>query len=92
VLPEGLGVALDLAAIPVPPVFSWLAKTGGVAEREMLRTFNCGIGMIVAAEAGKAEEVAAALRAAGEAPVRLGEVIAINEGEEAVSYRGKLAL
>ena len=46
VLPNGVGVRLDLDAIPVPPVFGWLAKTGGVAEAEMLRTFNCGIGMI----------------------------------------------
>ncbi len=92
VLPEGLGVALDLAAIPVPPVFGWLAKVGGVAEREMLRTFNCGIGMIVAAEAAKAAEVAAALTAAGEAPVRLGEIVTVSDGEDQVAYRGKLAL
>ncbi|WP_038368093.1 phosphoribosylformylglycinamidine cyclo-ligase [Bosea sp. UNC402CLCol] len=92
VLPEGLGVALDLASIPVPPVFGWLAKIGGVAEREMLRTFNCGIGMIVAADAAKADEVLAALKAAGEAPVRLGEIVPAAEGEEPVSYRGKLAL
>src|SRR3954451_12585534 len=44
VLPKGLGAILDLGAIPVPPVFGWLAKTGGVTETEMLRTFNCGIG------------------------------------------------
>ena len=92
VLPDGLGVALDLAAIPVPPVFGWLASVGGVVEREMLRTFNCGIGMIVAAEAAKADEVAAALVAAGEAPVRLGEIVPVTEGEEQVAYRGKLAL
>ncbi len=92
VLPDGLGVSLDLAAIPVPPVFGWLAKVGGVAEREMLRTFNCGIGMIVAAEAAKAEEVMAALLAAGEAPVRLGAVVPVAAGEEQVAYRGKLAL
>lgn len=92
VLPEGLGVALDLSAIPVLPVFGWLAKTGGVVEREMLRTFNCGIGMIVAAEADKAAEVETALRDAGEAPVRLGEVVALEAGAEPVSYRGKLAL
>ena len=92
VLPENLGVSLDLAAIPVPPVFGWLAKVGGVAEREMLRTFNCGIGMVVAAEAAKAEEVLAALAAAGEAPVRLGEVVPVAAGEEPVAYRGKLAL
>lgn len=92
VLPEGLGVSLDLAAISVPAVFGWLAKTGGVAEREMLRTFNCGIGMVVAADAAKADEVRAALAAAGETPVRLGEVVAVAAGEEQVSYRGKLAL
>ena len=92
VLPDGLGVSLDLTAIPVPPVFGWLAKVGGVAEREMLRTFNCGIGMIVAAEAAKAEEVMAALQAAGEAPVRLGEVVTVAAGEEQVAYRGKLSL
>jgi phosphoribosylformylglycinamidine cyclo-ligase len=92
VLPEGLGVALDLASIPVPAVFGWLAKVGGVAEREMLRTFNCGIGMIVAADAAKADEVLAALKAVGEAPVRLGEIVPVAAGEEQVSYRGKLSL
>jgi phosphoribosylformylglycinamidine cyclo-ligase len=92
VLPDGLGVALDLTAIPVPPVFGWLAKVGGVAEREMLRTFNCGVGMIVAADLGKADEVEAALQAAGEAPVRLGEIVPVADGEEQVAYRGKLAL
>lgn len=92
VLPAGLGVSLDLAAIPVPPVFGWLAKGGGVVEREMLRTFNCGIGMIVAADSGKAEEVFAALENAGEKPVRLGEVVPVADGEEQVAYRGTLAL
>ena len=92
VLPEGLGVSLDLAAIPVPPVFGWLAATGNVAEREMLRTFNCGVGMIVVAEAARASEVEAALKAAGESPVRMGEVVAHSGDEERVAYRGHLAL
>ena len=92
VLPEGLGVSLDLAAIPVPPVFGWLAKTGNVAEREMLRTFNCGVGMIVVAEAAQAAEVEAALKAAGETPVRMGEVVTFSGDEERVAYRGHLAL
>ncbi|CAN7243037.1 phosphoribosylformylglycinamidine cyclo-ligase [Bosea sp. LjRoot90] len=91
VLPDELGVAIDLPAIAVPPVFGWLAKVGGVAEREMLRTFNCGIGMIVVAEAAQAEAVMAALTEAGEKPVRLGEVTA-RGADEAVIYRGKLAL
>ena len=46
VLPQGLGVRLDLACVPVLPVFQWLAAAGGIAEAEMLRTFNCGIGMV----------------------------------------------
>ena len=91
VLPDDLGVAIDLPAISVPPVFGWLAKVGGVAEREMLRTFNCGIGMIVVAEAAQAEAVMAALIEAGEKPVKLGEVTA-RGADEAVTYRGKLAL
>ena len=46
VLPKHLGVGIDLARLPVLPVFKWLAEQGGIAELELLRTFNCGIGMI----------------------------------------------
>lgn len=92
VLPEGCGATLDLDAIAVPPVFGWLAQTGGVAEREMLRTFNCGIGMVVVAAASEADAVMAALRDAGEAPVRLGEIMAHGGSDERVTYRGRLAL
>ena len=90
VLPDGLGVRVNLDAIPVLPVFKWLAEAGGVAEREMLRTFNCGLGMMVIAEAGQADEALEALHEAGEKPVLLGEVIAA-EGER-VTYSGKLGL
>ncbi len=68
----------------------WRAA-GGVAEREMLRTFNCGIGMIVVADAAHAHEAEEALRASGEEPVRLGEVIVAPDGER-VEFSGKLAL
>ena len=91
VLPEGLGVEIDLDAIPVLPVFNWLARTGGVVEREMLRTFNCGVGMVVVAEAAHAHDAEEALRASGENPARLGEVIAAPDGER-VKFSGKLAL
>ena len=50
-LPDALGVELDLAAFAPPPVFSWLAGVGGVSEAEMLRTFNCGFGMVAFAGA-----------------------------------------
>lgn len=72
VLPAGTAARIDLARVPVPPVFRWLAAAGGVAEREMLRTFNCGIGMVVVVEADKAEAVVEALVAAGETVVTLG--------------------
>jgi phosphoribosylformylglycinamidine cyclo-ligase len=91
VLPDGVGVRLDLDAIAVPPVFGWLAKTGSVAEAEMLRTFNCGIGMIVVASADKADAVMERLRQTGESPVRIGEIIAHTNGER-VQTSGHLKL
>jgi phosphoribosylformylglycinamidine cyclo-ligase len=56
VVPDGLGLDIDTGAWPRPPVFGWLQETGGIAEAEMLRTFNCGIGMVMLtaeAEAGR---------------------------------------
>jgi phosphoribosylformylglycinamidine cyclo-ligase len=91
VLPKGLGVALDLAAIPVPSVFRWLAQAGGLAQSEMLRTFNCGIGMVVVASRQGAGEAEAALRAAGESPMKIGEIVEAAEGER-VLMSGALRL
>ncbi len=90
VLPDNLAAEVDLSAIPVPPVFSWLAKTGGVAPNEMLRTFNCGIGMIAIVEAQAAGAIAARLAEAGERVVMLGKLIE-NQGQSVV-YTGALAL
>jgi phosphoribosylformylglycinamidine cyclo-ligase len=75
VLPGRLAARLDLGAIAAPPVFGWLAREGPVAEPEMLRTFNCGIGMVVFARRAGAGEAAAALRAAGLAPVEIGRLV-----------------
>ncbi len=90
ILPAGLGVLLDLASIPVPPVFGWLATAGNVTEAEMLRTFNCGIGMIVIAVAAKVAEVETALRVAGENPIIMGKIIETDGAR--VTYAGRLAL
>ena len=89
-LPEAVGIAIDLDAVRPPPVFGWLARAGGVAEAEMLRTFNCGIGMVVIAAAESADAVEEALARAGEAPVRLGTITA--RGAEPVTFTGRLAL
>jgi phosphoribosylformylglycinamidine cyclo-ligase len=90
-LPKHLGVAIDLATIPVLPVFQWLAATGNVAEGEMLRTFNCGIGMVAIVPADRADAVREAFARAGESVSRIGEIIPADSGER-VRYRGKLDL
>jgi phosphoribosylformylglycinamidine cyclo-ligase len=92
VLPEGLGVALDLARVPVPPVFRWLAAAGGIAEPEMLRTFNCGIGMVAVVEAARADAVAAVLAREGETVLRLGAVEAVRGDAPQVAFGGHLDL
>ncbi len=74
VLPEGLGCEVDLGAWTLPPVFAWLREAGGIAESEMLRTFNCGIGMVAVVAADRAEALQALLAEAGEKVVRLGRV------------------
>jgi phosphoribosylformylglycinamidine cyclo-ligase len=91
VLPKGLGARIDLPRVNVLPVFKWLARTGNVAEHEMLRTFNCGIGMIVVVAPKDAAAVAQAFTRAGETPVTIGEVIEA-AGEPRVAYDGKLGL
>jgi phosphoribosylformylglycinamidine cyclo-ligase len=90
-LPQGLGVELDLTRIPVAPVFRWLATTGGIAEPEMLRTFNCGIGMIAIVEPAAADAVTALLERHGEQVVHFGQVIE-QPAAGVVTYRGRLAL
>ncbi|WP_282151307.1 phosphoribosylformylglycinamidine cyclo-ligase [Ruegeria atlantica] len=86
VLPEGLGAEIDLNAWDLPPVFRWMAETGGIVEAEMLKTFNCGIGMIVACEADRADDLAALLADAGETVARIGTVT----GTAGMAYSGTL--
>jgi phosphoribosylformylglycinamidine cyclo-ligase len=76
VLPDTVAARIDLAAIPLPPVFGWLARAGNLDDAEMLKTFNCGIGMVIVVARNAAGTVAANLRQAGENPVELGEITA----------------
>jgi len=75
VLPKCLGARIDLSKVPVLPVFKWLAREGNIAENEMLRTFNCGIGMIVIAAPKDAATVTQAFTAAGEKAATIGSVV-----------------
>jgi phosphoribosylformylglycinamidine cyclo-ligase len=86
VLPEGMGAEIDLAAWDLPAVFKWLAATGGMSEAELLKTFNCGIGMIVVVAADQADAVTTVLEDAGETVSRIGVVT----GASGVAYTGTL--
>ncbi|TMV88376.1 phosphoribosylformylglycinamidine cyclo-ligase [Thioclava sp. BHET1] len=86
VLPEGMGAQIDLSAWELPGVFRWLAETAGMEEGELLKTFNCGIGMIVVVAADRAEAITQLLEAEGESVTRIGTLSA----GEGVSYAGRL--
>jgi len=87
VLPDGLACEIDLSSWTLPPVFRWLAETAGMSEPELLKTFNCGIGMIVVVAADRADAIAGLLRAEGETVVTLGRVVR----GAGVIYKGRLA-
>ncbi|MBE1282197.1 MAG: phosphoribosylformylglycinamidine cyclo-ligase [Rhodobacteraceae bacterium] len=86
VLPDDLGADIDLNAWELPPVFKWMAATGGIVESEMLKTFNCGIGMILSVAADRADALTELLEAEGETVARLGTVTA----GEGMRYSGNL--
>lgn len=81
VLQDNLTVVLDGKSWEMPPLFRWLQQHGGVAEAEMHRVFNCGIGMTVIVAKEEAEAAMAHLSAAGETVMRIGEVRAREEGQ-----------
>ena len=76
VLPQRTAVRIEAGSWRRPAIFDWLQHEGGVEEREMLRTFNCGVGMAVIVAAEAADAAARQLAAAGEEVQRIGEVVA----------------
>jgi len=86
ILPDGLGIAVDLDAWPLPQVFRWLIETADLDEAEALKTYNCGIGMVAVVAADRAEALTALLRDAGETVTTIGAVTA----DPGVAYRGSL--
>ena len=74
ILPEGLGARIDLGGWARPAVFDWLIREGGLDRDEALATFNCGIGMVIAVAADRAEAVAAVLEEGGERVREIGRV------------------
>jgi phosphoribosylformylglycinamidine cyclo-ligase len=86
IFPDDLGAAINLSTIPALPIMAWLSVSGGITEAEMLKTFNCGIGMILAVAPDQAAAVEYELVAHDMRPVRMGEVIA----GQGVQYSGQL--
>ena len=74
ILQSHLTAELERHAWPQPPLFSWLQEKGGVSDQEMLRVFNCGIGMVAVLGEEEAEPAIQQLRAAGEQAYRIGRV------------------
>ena len=85
-LPTGMGAEIDLTKIPALPVMGWLKRSGYISETEMLKTFNCGIGMVLSVDSERAEAIERELRKYEMQPTRLGHVIT----GEGVQYVGKL--
>ena len=89
VLPQHLGAVIDLGTIPPLDIFAWLAREGNIVRDEMLRTFNCGVGMVVICANDRADEVIAALTNAGSAAFRLGRLQTADNMEQ-VQFVGAL--
>ena len=87
VLPEQVTAIIDQAAWPLPPLFQWLQREGQVADEEMHRVFNCGIGMVVVVAAAEADRAMADLAASGETVYRLGHIAAREAGQEQTIIR-----
>jgi phosphoribosylaminoimidazole synthetase len=91
VLLDGIDAEIDLAAWTPPSVFGWLAQSAGIAESEMLRTFNCGIGLIVVSSEKCAGHVIDAFQENGDRATRLGTLVA-GGLKPKVQYTGALRL
>ena len=88
VLPDSAKAVIDTNAWELPAVFKWLQAAGNVDALEMYRTFNCGIGMIIAVPAERADEAIAQLQAAGEQALLVGHIADAAAGEEQVQLDG----
>jgi phosphoribosylformylglycinamidine cyclo-ligase len=91
VLPDQLCAAIELSGWTPPPVFGWAARAGNIAETEMLRTFNCGIGLAVICPQADADALCRFLRDAGEDAYPIGALCPRDDGP-AVRYSGSLGL
>jgi len=88
VLPSGLGVAVDAGQWSIPELFRWIASAGGVTPTEMIRTFNCGIGMVIIVASDSADTVRSVLENEGETVFQLGTVVEVAKVDPEVVVEG----
>ncbi len=86
VLPEYTRANIDLKAWPQPEIFQWLQKNGNVGEAEMLRTFNCGIGMVICLAEQDVDKAVSVLESLGEQVFRIGEIVSSGNAQPEVFY------
>ena len=86
VLGDDVSAEVDLSSYELPPVFQWMSKAGNIHQEELIRTFNCGIGMVLVVDADKAQEVLSKLVLHGENPVKLGKLV--RREKYPVHYKG----
>ncbi len=87
ILPENLSAVIDLSAYEVPPVFSYIRNKGSVSDGEMLRTFNCGVGLAIVAKREGCPEIIEHLRGFGLKACPIGEIV---DGRKTVETKGAL--
>lgn len=80
ILQEGLSARMEKAAWTLPPLFQWLQQEGQVADTEMHRVFNCGIGMVIVVAADQAAAITATLQEQGETVFDLGQIVRQEDG------------
>ncbi|MDD3339535.1 MAG: phosphoribosylformylglycinamidine cyclo-ligase [Lachnospiraceae bacterium] len=81
-LPDGMRAVVKKDSYPIPPIFTLMAKTGGIEETMMYNTYNMGIGMMLAVDAADVEKTMEAIKASGETPYIVGEIKAGEKGVE----------
>jgi phosphoribosylformylglycinamidine cyclo-ligase len=88
-MPDHLAAEINLCSFELPPVFRWLQAEAALDDAEMLRTFNCGLGMVIVVPHAQAEAVEASLRQAGEKSCHVGR-LDLRQGQDAVRFIGSL--
>jgi len=88
ILPAGTAAGIAAEAWPLPPVFAWLMEQAEIAAPEMLRTFNCGLGMVAVVAPEQAQAAIACLEDAGETVFRIGEIVAHPSDSAGIVFEG----